>query len=1779
MKPNLIKQFACNIAVYFILLFLISTSQLLAQAPINDACAGATLLVSSTNCTSISGTFIRAIKTGSASFSCGIANSPDVWYKFVAKTSHPSIRLSNIGSNLNSKNPFIQLWSGGCAGFSIVCGTSPLNLSTSYPTGLTIGATYYIRITTNTNFSSPTSGNYGFDICITDLKIDYGKSYTNISDSTVGGTINAGDTLEIRTTLTVGGGYWNDVRAIYNVAFADTLKAGKGFSLLSSNISTRTNEGKIYQFFTDAADADAGWWQLTGGAGSDTAIKINLGTGATYGVGGTITNMSVPNFFQNFIIMATYRVKVNAVTGTKINYGGGAFRYATTAGGALNTINFPSDSLLVFETLSTGSDAVSPTNLIGNANNGTFGAAASSADSLQNGGAAAVNTTYGYQTFNIAANTPADYYYGVANNTSPSNSIIQTSSKISGATNLNRVFDVWDITGDHTGAPNQSKGNKPCNPSKARDTDTTSPNYNPCGYMMAINAAYKTDVAFEYTATGACSETYYEVSAWFKNLCYKCSSDSLGRSSHLAGYIPTAVGDSSGVRPNIAMKIDGVDYYTTGELKYQGLGGTQTGSDTLNNWVRRSFVFKTAAGQTSFKITFRNNAPGGGGNDWAIDDIGLRTCYPTMIYAPSTTPQVQRGNTITISDTVRSFYNSYVYYQWQKSKAVAPNTWFNIGASGMAVPIYNGSTYQYVKTYTITSDSTQIGNNGDSYRMVVATNATNLLNGCNFTPDLKLTINTVASLPCAVGDTNRATTPDKGVINWNDLQWNLKHIPTCCESAFITYSDATNTADDSVIVNITNDICIRNLILFNAATSTFNKKFKTVLDTSYKMLMNGNVNMFANGALATDSCIFIANGKNKITVLGKTTIGGLSDRAFSMIGTSPNVNANVDYILRGDSLIFNSRGFTNDKLMTVNMDPINDTAYFVNNTSTAPYPYAVTFENFKIGDGVKASTVIAAGTNPNSFLNNKAGKLKITNYSKLVLPANYTINSRGVTSAFDLSYKAYLELGGSAGGIAGSNFPLNYISYYIDSTSTVLFYGGAQSLPGAAEKINNFGNLCISGWGIKKASSSLINILGDFCRLAGTHTFDANAGRVTFSSAVKVQKYYAAVGTTPINFYDFTNNNLCTDGLLIDSSIGILNELELMPSTKFTLNNGDVNMRSSAARTSHITDLGTINMPTVVYNGTNRFVIERYLYGKKAWRFLATPLQINALDPTAATIAASWRENKSAHTSTGYGVIVTGSTGPAIASAAGELDLYTQRGSMKYYNDAADVWVEIANTSSTKISNLKGYMVFVRGDRGALNTVAGAGTETNLRIKGKINTGNQTFVLAANKFQAVGNPFASQIKFNAANNTNAVAAFTVWKPTNVGLYNVGGYENYILNAGNFWLNGIVGGTKRNNIESGEAFFVQSNSATTAGSIVIKESDKTIDFNTVSRGGNASNADIVLPTLDIQLFSKLVADSFSLVDGASVNFDNNYSLEIDNDDVRKLVNRFDNLCIKSSNKTLVVERKPMPTETDSIQLNIAGTRVGEYRLDIDPSLLTNAGVDIFIKDRFLLTTTAINSNELLQVPFSITADAASKAIDRFVITFKLADSIKIAAERNADKIITVNWGVSNEKNVSYYTLEQSNDGINFNILPLTITPTSNTGGNPFYIKLDTDASKNNNWYRVKATLTNGTTKYSRIAMLAAVKNEVINVEEQLISVYPNPVEHKIINLYFKNQAKGNYTWCLINNFGQTINNGNINIINFLQKNNIIINNNSAAGYYTLVVKMQNEKEVKLSILLK
>jgi hypothetical protein len=183
--------------------------------------------------------------------------------------------------------------------------------------------------------------------------------------------------------------------------------------------------------------------------------------------------------------------------------------------------------------------------------------------------------------------------------------------------------------------------------------------------------------------------------------------------------------------------VNGTDYYTTGNIRY--LGTTPTGSDANNKWVKRGFVYLTGANETSFSLTLRNNAPGGGGNDWALDDISVATCLPNMQYSPTMNPTVCQTNAITVNDTIRSYFNNYTNFKWQRSTDNG-STWSDIsGTSGSATPEYKNGQWEYITSYTIPPANTMASNHRDRYRVVVATTAGNITNtDCQVTDGISL---------------------------------------------------------------------------------------------------------------------------------------------------------------------------------------------------------------------------------------------------------------------------------------------------------------------------------------------------------------------------------------------------------------------------------------------------------------------------------------------------------------------------------------------------------------------------------------------------------------------------------------------------------------------------------------------------------------------------------------------------------------------------------------------------------------------------------------------------------------------------------------------------------------------------------------------------------------------------------------------------------------------------------------------------------------------------------
>jgi hypothetical protein len=733
MKKNLHVRVKPLFCIIFLLISILQINNAFAQ-PANNNCAsgGAVLLTSAVTCSSpTTGTVINATATtGVPMGTCTGNPNDDVWYRFVAVSNEHMISLSGIGSNLAASGANLQIFSGTCGALtSIGCGITTLYINT-----LTVGTTYYVRVYSGGGTAITSNG--GFSICVTHGIIDFGKSYINISKP-ASGTVETGDVLEIRASVVVRAGSYDSCR------FTDNIPTGTTY--VPGTLRILTNEGKQYKLFTDnqfdVTNSDQGWI-------SGTTVTMNLGNNPTDNQatvnrrGRLASNHRPSNFGATCILLATYRVTVTAPIGSIINTGGGNVTYGLLPG-PINTFTFPSNPVAVYTNFGMCANSIGA-NSIGTEFNGTFG----SGPTRNRGTSGNVPAGYTYSIFYDSG--PNDYFYGIANNTSTVNAYTTSNAwaKPDPVNPTRRVFRVWDIIGDHTGATNQFLGNP------AADTVAN----NNRGYMLVVNAAYRIDSAFQQTISNLCPNTYYEISCWMRNICSKCSSDSAGRGPTSSGYIPTAPGDSSGITPNVTFEVDGIDYYSTGNLGYTGL------------WVKRGFTILTGPAQTSFVLKFFNNAPGGGGNDWALDDISVATCLPNMRYSPSLTPNVCNNNALTIYDTVRSYFNNYVYYKWQRSTNGGVS-WTDVSTPfGPVVPTWNAtlSAWQYVSSYTVPPTATFPANSGDKYRLIVATTVTNLSNiNCSSTDATNtITMNVITCGPVlgvditsfrAVSNNNRAT--------------------------------------------------------------------------------------------------------------------------------------------------------------------------------------------------------------------------------------------------------------------------------------------------------------------------------------------------------------------------------------------------------------------------------------------------------------------------------------------------------------------------------------------------------------------------------------------------------------------------------------------------------------------------------------------------------------------------------------------------------------------------------------------------------------------------------------------------------------------------------------------------------------------------------------------------------------------------------------------------------------------------------------------------------------
>jgi uncharacterized repeat protein (TIGR01451 family) len=232
--------------------------------------------------------------------------------------------------------------------------------------------------------------------------------------------------------------------------------------------------------------------------------------------------------------------------------------------------------------------------------------------------------------------------------------------------------------------------------------------------MMGVNASYQPGVFFEQTLS-VTPNTIYSTSAWVTNL----------------------IANNASILPNLEFELDRVgfdDDYNPATLDgNEGQTIAVTGdivNETFVTWKNYT-AFVNSGGASQIIVRIRNNAPGGGGNDLALDDLSFNACtnipigYITGFAYPDISPQndardtgeggldgvtvylYDSTNTTLITSTKTAFDGSYTF----TVPAAAAGTSYNVRVLSTDPALPSGATLGTPGTLAVTVLSGQTVSN------------------------------------------------------------------------------------------------------------------------------------------------------------------------------------------------------------------------------------------------------------------------------------------------------------------------------------------------------------------------------------------------------------------------------------------------------------------------------------------------------------------------------------------------------------------------------------------------------------------------------------------------------------------------------------------------------------------------------------------------------------------------------------------------------------------------------------------------------------------------------------------------------------------------------------------------------------------------------------------------------------------------------------------------------------------------------------------------------------
>ena len=579
-------------------------------------------------------------------------------------------------------------------------------------------------------------------------------------------------------------------------------------------------------------------------------------------------------------------------------------------------------------------------------------------------------------------------------------------------------------------------------------------------------------------------------------------------------------------------------------------------------------------------------------------------------------------------------------------------------------------------------------------------------------------------------------------------------------------------------------------------------------------------------------------------------------------------------------------------------------------------------------------------------------------------------------------------------------------------------------------------------------------------------------GTITGAGAIKgsVASNLVLNGKGTINFnqsVDRTSNALnnltinTTDTIRLGSSVCVQGFLHPTAGTLMLGNQNITLMSGSIANTAQVGVVGA----NIVYNGTGRFITERYLNNaRRGYRNLSSMGVYSD-----GGIYDNWQEgatNNNLNPAPGYGMHITGIRGSfGTIDANTGLDA-TQSGNPSLWQYGLnDNFVAVTNTKNKKLLPFEGYFAVVRGSRAydlSSPTPSFDMANTTLRVRGRLTTGSVTLSSNANPswtfsglessscrlnnnttpagknngdfgFSLVANPYACAIDWQKVYNRSVALSagaslspyYWVWNQAannNNGAY-VTVHQNGITTLP---VNTSI-------IQPGQSFFIQNDHSGNHVVLSFQESDKITDKNAFPLKSVFDNQSTSF--IHVNLVKSVAGSNTAIVADGAVAILGHYSNAIDIQDAAKYINPSENIAWKQEGNLLSVQARNTPKVGDSLSLFFSNmSKQAAYQLQVKIQFLADS-VHAWLLDKTTNTKIPLTNNSISVVDVQVGEDSLALQ-NRYAIVFGAVEVLPLNVGTlvlNTTKTaIQLQCSYQGAKQVAKVYLEASTDGRTFEV---------------------------------------------------------------------------------------------------------------------------------------------------